>query len=127
VGEDCVLKLNGIFAFAVWEKHNRRLFIARDRMGVKPFFYALRKRKLSVRVRDQGLLAHPLVKPEIDLNSIAEIMLHRPGRTPGYGVFRRIKELPPACCGFFTESGLNTRVYWSLKDREHKDSFEDTG
>ena len=37
--EGCVERLNGIFAFAVWEKHIRRLFIARDRIGVKPFFY----------------------------------------------------------------------------------------
>jgi asparagine synthase (glutamine-hydrolysing) len=49
-----------------------------------------------------------------------------PGRTPGCGVFRQIHELAPATCGFYSESGLNTRVYWSLIDKVHTDSFENT-
>ena len=124
--ESCVDRMNGIFAFAIWEKHCQRLFIARDRIGVKPFFYVLKDGTLLFASEIKALLAHPMVRPEIDVNSIAEIMLIGPGRTPGCGVFRGIEELPPATCGFFDRSGLRLRSYWTLKDREHTDTFTQT-
>ena len=124
--EGCVNRLNGIFAFAVWEKHERRLYIARDRIGVKPFFYTIKNDVFLFASEIKALLAHPLVKPEIDAHSIAEIMLIGPGRTPGCGVFRGIEELPPAACGFFDHNGLRVRKYWKLEDREHTDTFAQT-
>lgn len=125
-GEDCVNRFNGIFAFAVWESKQKRLFVARDKMGVKPFFYAELGGKFLFASEIKTLLKHPLVRPEIDLHSIAEIMLIGPGRTPGYGVFCNIQELPPACCGFVTANGKSIRKYWDLTDRQHTDSFEET-
>jgi len=125
--EDCVNYLNGIFAFAVWETKAKKLFIARDRMGVKPFFYALEGEGFLFASEIKTLLCHPLVKAEIDSNSIAEIMFIGPGRTPGYGVFRKVLELPPAHCGSYTkENGLKTWQYWVLEDKENTDSFEET-
>ncbi|MDR0294275.1 MAG: asparagine synthase (glutamine-hydrolyzing) [Oscillospiraceae bacterium] len=124
--ENCVERLNGIFAFAVWEKHRQRLFVARDRIGVKPFFYAIRDGVLLFASEIKALLAHPLVEPEIDMDSIADILLIGPGRTPGRGVFRGVEELPPAACGFFSRGGLRLRQYWRLEDREHTDTFEQT-
>lgn len=125
-GEACVEKLNGIFAFAVWEAQEQRLFIARDRMGVKPFFYVVREGQFLFASEIKTLLAHPDVDAAIDIDSIAEIMLVGPGRTPGYGVFKGIQELCPGCCGYFSESGLHTVPYWTLRDREHADSFSQT-
>jgi asparagine synthase (glutamine-hydrolysing) len=125
-GEDCVNKFNGIFAFAVWESGTQELFVARDRMGVKPFFYSLAGGKFIFASEIKSILKHPLVKPEIDINSVAEIMLLGPGRTPGCGVFKHIDELPPAHCGRYTPRGLEIRRYWRVADREHTDSFEDT-
>jgi asparagine synthase (glutamine-hydrolysing) len=125
-GEKCVERVNGIFAFAIWEKHNRRLFIARDRIGVKPFFYAISGKTFLFASEIKALLSHPSIKPEIDIHSIAEIMLVGPGRTPGYGVFRGIEELRPACCGYFSQEGLKTWRYWKLEDKEHTDNFEQT-
>jgi len=122
----CVERLNGIFAFTVWEKHTQRLFIARDRIGVKPFFYALNNGVFLFASEIKALLAHPLVEPEIDIHSIAEIMLIGPGRTPGCGVFRGIEELLPATCGFFDHNGLRLRQYWKLEDKEHADTFTQT-
>lgn len=124
--EDVVNRLNGIFAFAIWEKHRKNLFIARDRMGVKPFFYVLENNTLIFASEIKALLAHPMVRPEINIQSIAEIMLIGPGRTPGYGVFKQIKELLPASCGNYNINGLKTWNYWSLKDKENNDSFEET-
>ena len=125
-GADCVDRLNGIFAFAVYEQHNHRLFIARDRMGVKPFFYALRRGAFLFASEIKGLLAHPWVEPIADADSVREVILTGPGRTPGCGVFRGIEELRPGWRGYFDESGLHTERYWKLEAREHRDNLETT-
>ena len=74
----------------------------------------------------KALLAHKFVEPIIDENSIAEIMFIGPGRTPGCGVFKDINEIKPACCGYYNKSGIKIRKYWTLKDREHTDTFPQT-
>lgn len=125
-GEKCLDKLNGIFAFAVWEAHARRLFLARDRMGVKPLFYAVRGDKLLFASELKTLLAHPLVEPIINREGVAEIMLMGPGRTPGCGVFRGVEELKPAHTLTYTKNGLRRRRYWAAGDAPHTDTFEQT-
>jgi len=124
--EKCVDFLNGIFAFAVWEHESRRLFIARDRMGVKPLFYSICKSGLVFASEIKAMLEHPEIEPEIDTNSIAEIMLIGPGRTPGCGVFKGIEELKPAHCGYFTKDGFSLWQYWSVECQEHTDNIEQT-
>lgn len=125
-GEACVDRFNGIFAFAVWEQQKERLFIARDRIGVKPFFYSVHQGAFVFASEMKTILAHPGIRPRVDRQGILEIMLIGPGRTPGYGVFQGIRELPPACCGMYTKEGLRTRKYWSLTDRIHQETFEET-
>ena len=125
-GEDCVQRLNGIFAFAVWEPASRRLFCARDRFGVKPFFYALRDGAFLFASELKGLLAHPWIEAEADRNAVLELLLIGPGRTPGCGVFRGLRELPPAHCAVFGEDGLSLRRYWKLTPRPHTESEADT-
>ena len=83
--ESCVERLNGIFAFAIWESHNHRLFFARDRIGVKPFFYTCKEGAFLFGSEIKAILAHPLIEAKIDFNSIMEIMLIGPGRTPEIG------------------------------------------
>lgn len=124
--ENCVDKFNGIFAFTVWDNTEKRLFFARDRIGVKPFFYTVVNNSFIFGSEIKALLEHKYVSPEIDENSIAEIMFLGPGRTPGCGVFKNIKELKPASCGYYSKSGIKVIKYWTLKDREHTDSFEQT-
>ncbi len=125
-GEKCVDRLNGIFAFAVWDAGARRLFIARDRMGVKPFFYTFAHGAFLFASEIKGLLAHPLVEPAVDREGVLEVVLTGPGRTPGCGVFRGIQELRPGWRGWFDERGLRTERYWSLRAREHRDDFPTT-
>ncbi len=125
-GGDCVNRLNGIFAFAVWEQRARRLFAARDRIGVKPFFYTQREGTFLFASEIKTLLAHPLAEPRVDRQGILDVMLLGPGRTPGFGVFREIRELEPGCCGYFTEGGFRTWRYWALEDRENRDDFQET-
>ena len=125
-GGGCVDRLNGIFAFAVWDSREKRLFMARDRMGVKPFFYALRRGALIFASELKGLLAHPLVEPVMDREGALEIVLTGPGRTPGCGVFKDVEELRPGWRGWFDADGLRTERYWRLTAREHRDSLETT-
>ena len=124
--EKCVDRFNGIFAFAVWDETKQSLFMARDRIGVKPFFYAQTDTHFLFASEIKALLASEFIKPEVDLQGIAEVMLIGPGRTPGYGVFRNIAELPPAHYAYFTKNGLNITQYWTLRDKPFTDSFEQT-
>lgn len=124
--EKCVDRFNGIFAFAIWDEAKQSLFMARDRIGVKPLFYALTDTHFLFASEIKALLASEFVKPEVDLQGTAEVMLIGPGRTPGYGVFRNIAELPPAHYAYFTKNGLNITQYWALRDAPFTDSFEQT-
>lgn len=125
-GEDCLQQMNGIFAFAVWEDQGRRLFLARDRMGVKPLFYMQHKNGFIFASEIKTILAYPGVPRELDAEGVGEIFLLGPGRTPGSGVFRNIFELKPGYCAYFFDRRIAVKQYWSLKDREHLESLEDT-
>ena len=125
-GEDCVHKLNGIFAFGVWEENRRRLFLARDRMGVKPLFYKQHDSGFLFASEIKTILAYPTVKAELDSTGVAEILLLGPGRTPGCGVLRGIQELEPGCMGWYVDGRWQWKRYWKLTDRTHTESFEQT-
>lgn len=123
-GEDCLTRMNGIFAFAIWSQD--RLFLARDRMGVKPLFYYQDETRLVFGSELKALLAHPAVPHEVGIGGIAQLLLFGPGRSPGCGVFRGMRELPAAHCAVYDRDGMHVRRYWSLKAREHKETFAQT-
>lgn len=125
-GQCCLQEFNGIFAFAIWEERRNRLFLARDRIGVKPLFYCTGVRQMVFASEIKTILASSAVAPVLDEQGAAEIMLLGPGRTPGCGIFKGISELEPGSCGWFEEGCFRTGCYWKLTDREHTDSFEDT-
>ncbi len=124
--EGCVERFNGIFAFAVWEHKHKKLFLARDRMGVKPLFYKLHQGGILFSSEIKTILAHPHISAELDMEGVAEILLIGPGRTPGSGVFKGIYELEPGCYGYYICGKWNWKRYWKLTDRVHKESFEET-
>lgn len=125
-GESCVDHFNGIFAFAVWEEKQKRLFLARDRIGVKPLFYMQQAGGLLFASEMKTILAYPTVKAVVDEIGAAQLCLLGPGRLPGSGVFQGIRELEPGWCGYYCAGHLTLRQYWKLKDREHRESFEET-
>lgn len=125
-GEEALQILNGIFAFAVWIEQENKLFLARDRMGVKPLFYMLHNSGVIFASEIKTILAHPDVDAELDAFGVAQVIMLGPGRLPGSGVFRNVQELEPGCCGWFTDGTLRTTKYWQLRDRIHEESFEDT-
>lgn len=125
-GADCVERFNGIFAFAVWEENRRRLFLARDRIGVKPLFYWQQGKRLVFASEIKTVLAWPEVRPVLDDMGAAQLVLLGPGRLPGSGVFRDIREVEPGCRGYWENGKLTLNRYWKLKDREHIQSFDET-
>ncbi|MCH4239657.1 MAG: asparagine synthase (glutamine-hydrolyzing) [Oscillospiraceae bacterium] len=116
----CLSKLNGIFAFAVWQKNNRRLFAARDCMGVKPFYYYDYPEGLVFGSEIKALLASPVVEPEIDENGLNQLFLLGPGAIPGKAIFRGMKELAPGYSLTYTvEGGVKLHRWWKLTAKEH--------
>lgn len=125
-GKACLEKLNGIYAFAVWHQRERKLFLARDRMGVKPLFYKLHQGGLIFASEIKTILAYPTVKAQLDAEGIGQILLLGPGRIPGSGVLRGIQEVKPGFCAEYSGGKYRVEPYWLLRDREHTESFEQT-
>jgi len=125
-GENCLAELNGIFAFALWEHHSKRLFLARDRIGVKPLFYSLYRDGILFASEIKTILAYPSMEAKLDAQGVAEVLLLGPGRKPGSGVFRGICELEPGWYGFYERGKWQSRRYWYLQDKTHEESFEET-
>lgn len=124
--ESCLERLNGIYAFAVLERKTGKLFLARDRMGVKPLFYTEHSGGLLFASEIKTLLQYPGVQAALDDDGIAQLLLLGPGRKPGSGVLRGIYELEPGCCASYDYGKLSVRRYWQLFDREHRETFEET-
>ena len=125
-GPSFVTRLNGIFAFAIWDGARQTLRLYRDRLGVKPLFYARRGDTLVFGSEPKALFRHPLVKPAADADSFREIFGIGPARTPGCGVFRDLHELRPGFCAAFSREGFTQSAYWTLEAREHTDTYGET-
>ncbi len=125
-GAGCVSRLNGIFAFGIWEEQSQTLFLARDRLGVKPLFYSPRGRALVFASEPKALLACPVVPAEVDKEGLAEVFVMGPSRTPGHGVFKGIHELKPGCWLLHSRAGTRTGCYWRLESHEHPDTLDRT-
>jgi asparagine synthase (glutamine-hydrolysing) len=125
-GAACVERLNGMFAFGVWDGARQELFLARDRLGIKPLFYAVRGSTLLFASEPKALLAHPAVASEVDDEGLAELLVMGPMRTPGRGVFRGIDELRPAFALRFDRAGAHALRYWQLESRPHVDDLDTT-
>jgi asparagine synthase (glutamine-hydrolysing) len=125
-GEDCLPRLNGIYAFAIWDERNEKLFMARDRIGVKPLFYSHKGSSFFFASEIKGILAHPGVSARINREGLAEIFAVGPARTPGHGVFSGINELKPGYCMTVDRSGIKTRQYWTLISHGHEGGLSRT-
>ncbi len=123
-GEECVRRFNGIFAFGLWDEQQQQLLLARDHLGVKPLFYAQRGSAILFGSELKALLAHPLIRPEMDERGIAEVFGFQ--RAPGSGVFRGICELRPAHLAVFTAERSRASRYWGLHSAAHTDDLETT-
>ncbi len=125
-GKDCLYKLNGIYAFAVWDSKRETLFMARDRVGVKPFFYYRYDGGIVFASEIKAILKNPLVKPVIDTEGVASLILLGPARKGGLGVFKGVEELKPAEYAVLTRDCFYKQSYWRLTAKEHNESIAET-
>ncbi len=125
-GENCVAHLNGIFAFSVYDAHERCLFCARDRMGVKPFFFTQQGDKFLFSSEVKSLLRYSGVSPVLDLAGLWQLLYLSPVTLPGSGIFRDIHSLLPGECCVVNEGGMQRRIYWTPEAHPHTDTHEET-
>lgn len=122
-GERCAEKLNGIFAFAVDDPKEKRLYMCRDRFGVKPLFYTHRGGSLIFASEIKGLFEYPGVEPVLGKTGLCEIFGVGPARTPGCGVFEGIREVLPGHFVLFDADGFREKPYFSLEALPFSDSY----
>ncbi|MEC0237848.1 asparagine synthase (glutamine-hydrolyzing) [Paenibacillus kribbensis] len=125
-GPECVDRLNGIFAFAVWDSGRQQVFLARDRLGVKPLFYSHNEDVFVFGSEPKALLQHPAVEAAVDAEGLAEIFIIGPARTPGHGVYSSMKELRPGHTLTYDRDGMHIQTYWKLESIAHEDDTEQT-
>lgn len=123
---DAFARLNGIFAFAIWEKRERRLTLCRDRLGVKPLFFAPIRNGLTFGSTIDTVLCHPEIEPALDEDGLRTLLLLGPARPPESGVFRQIKSLLPGHFAVLTPENFIDHVYWQLEAHEHEDDLQTT-
>jgi len=114
-GVDCVKHLRGMFAFAIWDTRNKRLFAARDRLGQKPFYYVQRNGELLFASEIKALLSVDPALRQPDLAALDEYLTLRL-ISPPRSMFKEVRKLPPAhCLTFECEAGLRIDRYWDLR------------
>jgi asparagine synthase (glutamine-hydrolysing) len=119
-GPDCLNHLNGQFAIAIWDATRRRLFLARDRLGVRPLFYTVHNRRLVFGSEVKALLAFPDIQAKIDPTSLAQIFTYWSTLAP-HTAFHNINEMPPGHY-MLVESGRTTvKRYWGLEFTQESD------
>jgi len=125
-GADSVSRLNGMFAFAIWDGQRQELLLARDRLGVKPLYYAKLPDGVLFGSEPKAILAHPDFHPEIDAEGLAELFAQVGTATPGRGVYRGLSQVRPGTIVQAGRFGLKTSTYWTLEARHHIDDLAAT-
>jgi asparagine synthase (glutamine-hydrolysing) len=117
-GDDCLSRLDGMFAFAIWDSRRRRLFFARDRAGEKPLYYAPTRSGWVFGSEIKALLRHPDVRASVNKEALGYYFSFL-ATPPPSTLFAGISKLPAAHCGSWTEEeGVRTWRWWSLPARE---------
>ncbi|MEO6089963.1 MAG: asparagine synthase (glutamine-hydrolyzing), partial [Umezawaea sp.] len=112
-------RLNGMYAFAVWDVVRRRLLLVRDRLGVKPLFYSRIGAGVAFASEPKALFASGLVEPAVDRHGLRDFFASV--RTPGGSLYRDVRELPPGHVLVVDGTGVREHRYWTLAARPHQD------
>jgi len=126
-GEDCLVRIQGMFAFAIWDPHRGRLFCARDRLGIKPFYYATANGCFLFASEIKTLLAFPGLTPVADDDAVIDYLVHGNCDYGERTVFRDIKALPAAheLSVKFGTGQIAMRRYWELLPPLHRNGTND--
>ena len=124
-GEECPRHLNGIFAFAVYDRRRDGLFLARDRLGVKPLYYAEEGGRLYFASEVKGILAGSGMPAVLDEDGLFELLYLSPVTRRDSGVLRGIRQLLPGERATVTHEGMVRSLYWALEAHELSPTFEE--
>lgn len=113
-GFACLDKLNGMFAFALWDEKRKLLFAARDRMGEKPLFYTVQNGELIFSSEMKGVLAHPAVTASLSTQGLDEYLAYGYIPSPN-SIYKEIKKLEPGSYFIWKQGKLTIERYWSPK------------
>lgn len=125
-GPEFVKKLDGIFAFAIYDERHKTIYLYRDSFGIKPLFYTVKDGTIVFASEPKGLFKYPGVEAVLDKDGINEVFGMGPARIPGSGIFKGVYEVKPGCYLSCSSYGIKNNCYWHLKSRPHEDSYEKT-
>jgi asparagine synthase (glutamine-hydrolysing) len=117
-GAECLHRFNGMFAFAIWDERERSLFVARDRLGVKPLHYAVSGDKFAFASEIKALLADPELSRELDWDALDLYLTFRVIPHP-YTVFKSVRKLAPGHYLVWQDGRLRECAYWDVFGRTH--------
>ncbi|MGW6540660.1 asparagine synthase (glutamine-hydrolyzing) [Streptomyces sp. NPDC055051] len=123
-GEGVVDRLNGMFAFGIWDARTQELLLVRDRMGVKPLYYFPTADGVLFGSEPKVILANPEIPRRVNKNGLRELL--DMVKTPEHAIFTGMYEIRPGHTVRVRRQGLVKRRYWALEAREHTDSLETT-
>ncbi|MGW0210004.1 asparagine synthase (glutamine-hydrolyzing) [Streptomyces sp. NPDC003233] len=123
-GDGVAERLNGMYAFAVWDGRHDKLVMIRDRMGIKPFYYHPTSDGVLFGSEPKAILANPLARRRVTLDGLRELFVMV--KTPGHAIWDGMREVEPGTVVTVDRSGLSTRVYWHLQTRPHTDDRDTT-
>ncbi len=114
--EETAKRIIGMFAFALWDKREKRLFVVRDRLGIKPLYWTLTEGVLLFGSELKALKAHEVFKPEIDRDAVASYLRHNYIPAP-HTIYRHVHKLEPGKILITGQSDTpRIKSYWSLED-----------
>ncbi|MHB2019537.1 MAG: asparagine synthase (glutamine-hydrolyzing) [Candidatus Xenobia bacterium] len=122
--EEVVHRLNGIFAFAIWDSRHEELLLVRDRLGVKPLYYYPTDHGLLFGSEPKAILANPLATARASREELCDALLFL--RTPGRVPFRGMYEVKPGHLLRVRRGNIQETRYWKLEARPHTDTREQT-
>ena len=120
-GEDCVQRLNGQWAFAIWDVKQQKLFLSRDRLGVRPLFYTRTSDAFLFASEIKALFAYPGVDRQLDLEALDQIFTFWV-TLPPHTAFKDICQLPPAHSLVFQHGNIRIKRYWKIEYFPHNDT-----
>lgn len=121
-GEGLAERLNGMFAFAIWDSRESKLVLIRDRMGIKPLYLYPTADGTLFGSEPKAILANPLARPAVDAAGLRELFVHI--KTPGHAVWKGMREVVPGTVVTVDPRGIRERTYWRLEARQHHDDTE---
>ena len=117
--------INGIFAFAIYDSSNNSIFLAKDRLGIKPLFYSIYKDKLIFSSEIKGILASKYIKPIVSKENLIELLSLGPAHSPGKTYFKDIYELKAGHYAVYKDGCLDVIKYWDLIEKKMIDSDDE--